>query len=85
MFLSQVVRAGLYGGATLSGNTAALVIDEFTPSGAYVKNWTVPAGATNPCTISGSSTTEGYASVSPDGTAAVWACYNAAPGTTGRK
>ena len=77
---SQVVRIGLYGCATLAGSGTAVVIDEFSTSGAYVKNWSLPV-LTNPCVMSGTSTTEGYTTLSPDGTAVVFACYSAVPGT----
>jgi hypothetical protein len=80
-----VVRAG-DGTAALTSAATAMFFDEYTPAGALVQ--TVPmrtavSGSNQPCTNSGSATSEGFITLSADGRYFLTAGYAAIPGTTG--
>ncbi|HZT76131.1 MAG TPA: DNA/RNA non-specific endonuclease [Vicinamibacterales bacterium] len=72
------------GSAALTGNAAAVFLDEYTPSGTFVQSFAMPTAAignNRALTASGSATSEGELTRSVDGQYLVAAGYNAAPGT----
>lgn len=78
-----VVRVGT-GAAALSNAAQATFVDEYTPAGALVRSIampTVPGGAQRALTNSGTATSEGHLSSSPDGRFYCLAGYDAAPGS----
>ncbi len=78
-----VYRAG-DGSAALTGNAAAVFLDEYTPGGTLVQSIPMPTaqiGNNRALTASGSATSEGELTRSVDGQYLVAAGYNVAPGT----
>mgnify|MGYP001549026408 CR=1 FL=1 len=72
--------------AALNGNATAVFLDEYTPSGTFVQSIAVPttaSGANLALTMSGSATSEGGLTISPDGRYVTFGGYNAAVGTSG--
>lgn len=70
----------------VSGTTsvaAAVFVDEYNPAGALVQSIALPTAGTDAFTASGSATSEGGLTVSPDGRWITITGYNAAVGTTG--
>jgi len=77
-----VVRIG-DGGATITGNTAPVFLDEYTQSGAFVQSIPMPTsqvGGSLALTMSGSGTAEGDLTISPDGQFLALTGFNFAPG-----
>jgi hypothetical protein len=78
-----VVRVGT-GAAALTNAATATFVDEYTPTGTLVRSIpmpTTPGGAQRALTNSGTATSEGHLSSSPDGRFYALAGYDAAPGT----
>jgi hypothetical protein len=75
-----VLRVG-DGSAVLSNASTAIFIDEFTPSGTFVQSIAIPTAGDNVLTNSGTATSEGQITLSPDGLYLTLAGYNIAPGT----
>lgn len=74
------------GSAALGSTATAVFLDEYTTTGTLVQTIAVPttvAGANFALTVSGSATSEGAITISPDGKFAAFAGYNAAVGTAG--
>jgi len=75
------------GAAALSGNAAAVFLDEYRPNGTLVQSIPMPTAASGSgnraLTASGTATSEGELTRSVDGQYLVAAGYNAAPATTG--
>ncbi|MGC4046693.1 MAG: PEP-CTERM sorting domain-containing protein [Armatimonas sp.] len=72
--------------AALNGNATAVFLDEYTPGGTLVQSIAVPTaavGANFALTMSGSATSEGGLTISPDGRYITFGGYNAAVGTAG--
>ena len=78
-----VVRVG--DGTTAQTNAAtATFVDEFTPAGALVQSFALPvaaSGLNQPCTNSGTATSEGFLTISSDGLYLLLGGYAAIPGT----
>ncbi len=71
------------GVGVLAGTTSASFLDEYTPAGVLVQSIAFPtsvAGSNLACTNSGTSTSEGFISLSGDGRYIFVAGYNVAPG-----
>jgi hypothetical protein len=80
-----VYQVGTGSAALTSASTAAFV-DEYTTAGASVQQIALPtaaSGTNNPLTNSGTATSEGELTVSPNGQYVTVAGYDAAPGVTG--
>ena len=72
------------GGAALTGNAAAVFLDEYTPSGTKLQSIALPttaSGSNKQLTISGTSTAEGALRRSVDGRYLSMGGYAVAPGT----
>lgn len=75
-----VLRVG-DGSAALSSASTAIFIDEFTPAGTLVQSVAIPTNGDNVLTNSGTATSEGQLTLSPNGLYLTLAGYNTAPGT----
>jgi hypothetical protein len=78
-----VVRVGTGSGA-LSGTSTATFLDEYTPAGVLVQTIPMPttvSGLNQPCTNSGSATSEGFVTVSTNGLYLLLGGYAVGPGT----
>jgi hypothetical protein len=69
-----IYRVGT-GAAALGTTVAAVFLDEYTPTGAFVQSIPVPSTGTTAMTAVGNSTTEGTMSVSGDGSRLVFTGY----------
>ncbi len=72
------------GTAALSSAATAVFLDEYSPPGTLVQSIAMPtavSGSNQPCTASGSATSEGLITLSTDGQYIVGTCYAAVPGT----
>jgi hypothetical protein len=72
------------GATTLTTASAAVFLEEYTPTGSPVQTIAVPTttvGSNRRLTIAGSSTAEGGLSISPDGRYITFTGYDAAPAT----
>jgi hypothetical protein len=76
-----VLRVG-DGSASLTNASTALFLEEITPNGSMVQTFPVPVSGSNVLTNSGSATSEGQITRSPDGYYITLAGYNAAAGTS---
>jgi hypothetical protein len=79
-----VYRVGTGTGALGSGG-AAVFLDEYTPSGAFVESVPLPtstSGSNKPLVASGTATSEGLLTLSPNGQFLAATGYDAAVGTT---
>ncbi len=76
-----IYRVGA-GTAALGTTAAAVFLDEYTPTGAWVQTIPVPATGAAAMTAVGNSTTEGTMSVSGDGSRLVFTGYRKAEGGT---
>lgn len=80
------LRVGESAGPALTSASQPLFLDEYTPTGTFVQSVPLPfaqnaLGANNrKFTMSGTSTSEGYLNLSPDGQYLTFAGYDAAPG-----
>jgi hypothetical protein len=78
------LRVGEVGGPTLTTAAAPVFIDEYTTSGTFVQSVPMPfkSGAgQRKFSINGTSTTEGFLNLSPDGQYLSFGGYDAIPGT----
>src|SRR5262245_1361667 len=78
-----VVRVGTGSGALTSASTATF-LDEYTPGGVLVQSIAMPTVATGlhqPCTNSGTATSEGFLSISTNGVYLLLGGYGVGPGT----
>jgi hypothetical protein len=78
------LRVGESGGPALTSSGAPIFLDEYTPTGTFVKSFPLPFsvnGLNRRFTMSGTSTSEGYLNLSPDGQYLTFAGYDAIPGT----
>lgn len=71
------------GTGTLSNASTAVFVDEYTTSGTLVQSIALPTSGTNAFVASGTATSEGGLTISPDGRYITITGYNAATGTTG--
>ncbi len=76
-----VVRVG-DGSATLSNASAPVFLEEYTTAGTLVQTIAIPTTGTDKLTVSGTATSEGAISLSPNGKLLTIAGYDVAPGTT---
>lgn len=79
------LRVGEVGGTALTTNSAPVFIDEYTTSGTFVQSVSMPFvtnGAQRKFTMSGTSTTEGFLNLSPDGQYLTFGGYDAIPGVS---
>lgn len=76
-----VVRVG-DGIATLSNASAPVFLEEYTTAGTLVQTIAIPTTGTDKLTVSGTATSEGAISLSPNGKLLTIAGYDVAPGTT---
>lgn len=80
------LRVGESSGSALSSTSAPIFMDEYTTTGTFVQSVAMPfslnaLGTNNRrFTMSGSSTSEGYLNLSPDGQFLTFGGYDAAPG-----
>lgn len=80
-----MLRVGETSGPALSSASAPIFLDEYSPTGTFVKSFPLPFsanGLNRRFTMSGSSTSEGYLNLSPDGQYLTFAGYDATPGVT---
>lgn len=80
------LRVGEVGGTTLTTNSAPVFIDEYTTTGTLVQSVPMPfvtSGSNRKFTMSGTSTTEGFLNLSPDGQYLTFGGYDNIPGVTG--
>ncbi|HOJ67149.1 MAG TPA: hypothetical protein PLZ54_09275 [Paludibacteraceae bacterium] len=77
-----VLRVG-DGSSTLSNASTAIFLDEYTTDGTLVQSVDIPTSGENLLTNSGSATSEGQLTLSPDQSLLALAGYNVEPGTTG--
>jgi hypothetical protein len=80
------LRVGESGGTVLSTNSAPVFIDEYTTNGVFVQSVPMPFstnGSNRKFSISGTSTTEGFLNLSPDGQYLSFGGYDAIPGVVG--
>jgi len=80
------LRVGEVGGTTLTTNSAPVFIDEYTTTGTLVQSVPMPFvnnGSNRKFTMSGTSTTEGFLSLSPDGQYLTFGGYDNIPGVSG--
>jgi len=80
------LRVGEVGGTTLSTNSAPVFIDEYTTTGTLVQSVPMPfvtSGSNRKFTMSGTSTTEGFLNLSPDGQYLTFGGYDNIPGVIG--
>ncbi len=78
-----MLRVGETSGPALSSASAPIFLDEYSPTGTFVKSFPLPFsanGLNRRFTMSGSSTSEGYLNLSPDGQYLTFAGYDALPG-----
>lgn len=75
-----VVRVG-DGSATLSNASTAVFLEEYTTAGALVQTIAIPTSGDYKLATSGSATSEGTISLSPNGKLLTIAGYDVAPGT----
>jgi hypothetical protein len=75
-----VLRIG-DGAETLTNSGNTLFLDQYTTNGAYVGTMNIPDSGTNALIISGTSSSEGYMTLSDDGKTLVLAGYNTAFGS----
>jgi DNA/RNA endonuclease G (NUC1) len=71
-------------GAALNSSATRVFLDEYTPAGTLVQSIALPTTAALPqraCTASGTASTEGAMSTSPDGQFIALGCYDATVGT----
>ncbi len=71
------------GSGTLSNAGTAVFVDEYTPAGTLVQSIALPTSGNNAFVASGTATSEGGLTISPDGRYITLTGYNAATGTTG--
>lgn len=76
-----VVRVG-DGSTALSNAAAAVFLEEYTTAGILVQTIAIPTTGTDKLTVSGSATSEGAISLSPNGKLLTIAGYDAVPGST---
>lgn len=76
-----VVLRGGDGAETLTNSGNTLFLDQYTTNGAYVSTMNIPDSGTNAFLISGTSSSEGYMTLSGDGHSLVLAGYNTALGS----
>jgi Ig-like domain-containing protein/immunoglobulin I-set domain protein len=76
-----VVLRGGDGFQTLTNSGNTLFLDQFTTNGSYVSTMNIPDSGTNALLISGTSSSEGYLTLSDDGKSLVIAGYNIARGS----
>jgi hypothetical protein len=69
------------GSAALSNASTAVFLDEYTPAGVLVQSIALPTTAGTALTASGTASSEGLITVSPDGKYLSLTGYSAAPGT----
>ncbi len=77
-----VVRVGA-GAVALNSAATAVFIDEYTPAGTQVQSIALPVGGSTPLTLSGTATSEGSLTRSPNGGLLCFAGYQAPAGTAG--
>jgi hypothetical protein len=80
------LRVGEVGGTALSTNSAPVFIDEYTTTGTLVQSIPMPfvtSGSNRKFTMSGTSTTEGFLNLSPDGQYLTFGGYDNIPGLSG--
>ena len=80
------LRVGEVGGTTLTTNSAPVFIDEYTTTGTLVQSVPMPfvtSGSNRKFTMSGTSTTEGFLNLSPDGQYLTFGGYDNIPGVSG--
>jgi hypothetical protein len=80
------LRVGEVGGTTLTTNSAPVFIDEYTTTGTLVQSIPMPfvtSGSNRKFTMSGTSTTEGFLNLSPDGQYLTFGGYDNIPGVSG--
>ena len=80
------LRVGESGGGALSTNSAPVFIDEYTTNGVFVQSIAMPFktnSGNRKFSISGTSTTEGFLNLSPDGQYLSFGGYDAIAGTVG--
>lgn len=78
------LRAGEVGGQALTTAAAPVFIDEYTTAGTFVQSVPMPfksAAGQRKFSINGTSTTEGFLNLSPDGQYLSFGGYDAIPGT----
>ena len=76
-----VLRVG-DGSAPLTSASTLVFLDEFTTTGTLIQTIAIPSTGTNKLTISGSGSTEGQMTLSPDGYYLILPGYNAEAGVT---
>ena len=77
-----VYRVGS-GSGSLSSVATAVYLDEYSTTGALVQSIAMPTSGATPLTSSGSASSEGGLSISPDDNYITLTGYNASAGTTG--
>ena len=80
------LRVGEIGGDVLTTNSAPVFIDEYTTNGVFVQSVPLPfktSGSNKKFSINGTSTTEGFLNLSPDGQYLSFGGYDAIPGVVG--
>lgn len=80
------LRVGEVGGTALTTNSAPVFIDEYTTTGTLVQSVPMPfvnSGSNRKFTMSGTSTTEGFLNLSPDGQYLTFGGYDNIPGVSG--
>jgi len=77
-----ILRVGT-GSAALTSTSAAIFIDEYNTSGTLVQSVAIPTSGINRLTNSGSATSEGQITLSPDGQYLTLAGYDTIPGISG--
>jgi 2',3'-cyclic-nucleotide 2'-phosphodiesterase (5'-nucleotidase family) len=75
-----VLRVG-EGLSALTNASTALFLDEIAPTGSFIQTHAVPTSGTHVLTSSGSASSEGQITRTPDGQYLILAGYNADPGT----
>jgi hypothetical protein len=75
-----ILRVG-EGATALSNASTAVFVDQYTPAGVFVNSTAVSTSIPSALTTSGSATSEGALTRSPDGSTLFFAGYNIAPGT----
>jgi hypothetical protein len=78
------LRVGESGGSTLTTAAAPVFVDEYTTNGVFVQSVPMPfksSAGQRKFSINGTSTTEGFLNLSPDGQYLTFGGYDAIPGT----
>jgi hypothetical protein len=70
------------GAGALSSAATPIFLDQFTPGGTLLSSQMLPTNGTTQFTDNGTSTTEGYVTLNPNGTNLVLAGYNVAVGSS---